>query len=428
MLRGRDFRFWLLGTTADSLGSSLMLIVVPLAAVAVSGSTVTAGAIGTAHAATIASLLLLGGYLVDRVNRRLCMLINAIVRLTTLGACGALAVTDRLSVASLLVCIIIAAVSQGLFGSADNAALRSILDDDSVVRAQPIVQSRKALVELVGAPLGGLLLGIAMGVPFFVAGALAGILALSAMSIRSDLRPTARPAHGGLPVRDRSRETSLQQARFVARRRSYAWREFTKGIELVLRDSALRIISLLVVFVNLATGLVLNGTVLRYAAQGIEPQRISLLFLCATLGMLVGALVSSQLIKRIASGKILTFAFLWFVAAFIGAAINSTFVMMCIWLGLIGFAAPIVSSIAQGYTVVRTPPDLQGRVGSILTLFSMGVASAAPLISGVALAIWTESHIYWLAGLIAVGCVIVVLFARPVRGLGTPSEWTSSSR
>jgi predicted MFS family arabinose efflux permease len=160
MLRGwsRDFRQVLAAFAVSSLGTKIAREAVPLTAVLVlqagPGSMSLLGV-----AATLPTLLLglFAGVFADRRRRRPLMIAADLLRFVALGSVPVAAWLGILTIAQLLLVIVVVAVLSLLFNAADTAFLPSLVEPDHLVRANATRESIDATTEVIGPPIGGIL-------------------------------------------------------------------------------------------------------------------------------------------------------------------------------------------------------------------------------------------------------------------------------
>lgn len=404
--RNRDFGLWLAGTTADSLGMSVVQLAIPLAAFAIGGGATFSGLMGTLYAVVFGAVVLLGGALVDRFDRRLGMVVRALSGFALWVVLGVMLVTHTVVVWVFIVVLVLAALSAGLFGSADNAALRSIVPDRQIVAAQGPIQTRSALVQLAGAPLGGLLYGLSPSAPFFIAAACGAVLAVCAWAIRADLHP-----HGG------ARADADARARVAD-----IPREILEGFRFCTRDATILQAVFVFMAINLATQLTLQTATLYFLDLGVPSGAIGLLFLGGTLTMLAGAIVTARVVTRFRGGPLIIVGLFAMAVSYIAMALVPTYWMVMTGFIVVGAVVPILSAVLQGYVVVRTPPEMQGRINSVLTLASLGLNAVAPVTAGlIVTAGLSQVGFAGAAGLAAIVAVITMI-GGPLRSLGRAGE------
>src|SRR5262245_15406386 len=164
--RNRDFNLLWGGQAVSSLGSTMADLAFPLLVLAMTGSPVTAGWVGTIVLAVQVVVSLPSGLLVDRVNRRRRMMACDIVRMIAFGVLAIALVTGRATVALVLVVAVIEALCDTPFFNAAMAAVRSLVPREQVSAAVARNEARQYGVTLVGPPLGGAAFALGQAVPF----------------------------------------------------------------------------------------------------------------------------------------------------------------------------------------------------------------------------------------------------------------------
>ncbi|HVT50326.1 MAG TPA: MFS transporter [Dongiaceae bacterium] len=160
MLRGwsRDFRQVLAAFAVSSLGTKIAREAVPLTAVLVLQA--GPGAMSLLGVAATLPTLLLGlfaGVFADRRRRRPLMIAADLLRFVALGSVPVTAWLGILTIAQLLLVIVVVAVLSLLFNAADTAFLPSLVEPDHLVRANATRESIDATTEVIGPPIGGIL-------------------------------------------------------------------------------------------------------------------------------------------------------------------------------------------------------------------------------------------------------------------------------
>src|SRR5688572_32348980 len=158
--RNRDFRrLWVSQVLSDA-GSQATAIAYPLLVLAMTGSAVGAGIVGTVAAVVRLVLRLPAGVLVDRVDRRRLMLGCETARAAAMAGLGLAVLSGRVSLAIVAVAAAVDAAGYVLFGSAERAALRHLVPPSQVAAAAAGNEARTFAADLVGPAVGGVLFGL----------------------------------------------------------------------------------------------------------------------------------------------------------------------------------------------------------------------------------------------------------------------------
>ena len=171
------------------LSRSLCTVALPFVIVEISGSIATAGVVNSVGTFAYLAVMLFGGVLIDRIDRRMGMYARSISGAVLWLAFGLLLTFNLLKFWQILVIIVAVKVLDGLFGMADNAALRSIIPDDKeFTKAIAINQGRNAIIEITGGPIGGFLYTLTRALPYYFSAALLSTMAILTRLISTNLK------------------------------------------------------------------------------------------------------------------------------------------------------------------------------------------------------------------------------------------------
>jgi len=197
-LRHRDFALLWSGQTVSLLGNGFFTVALPLEVLRLTGSPVQLALVVATRTVPAVLLLLLGGTVVDRMSRRLVMLIADSV----CGACvGAVAILVAAGAAGLWELAALAAVSgvaSAFFKPAATAITADILPPGLLVSASALTSLSQSLAQYLLGPLAGGVIVAATG-PAWAFGLDAVSFAVSAGCLAA-MRPAPRPAGRAGPV------------------------------------------------------------------------------------------------------------------------------------------------------------------------------------------------------------------------------------
>ncbi|CEI30240.1 Membrane protein of unknown function [Propionibacterium freudenreichii] len=332
----RDYLFWLTATTSDMLSRAVWSLALPFVIFALTSSTATAGLVQSLGQIAYLCVMLLGGALVDRISRRTGMVVRGLTGMVLWIGFGVLVWTHLLNLWILIAIFLTAQLLDGLFGMADNAALRSIVhDDEQFVQVTGINQGREAAVRIGGGPIGGLLYALGAAVPFLVSGALLGLVIASAKAIRADLRP---------PV---VAENRPEQRRGIVR--SVA-RSVAQGISFMWSQRIMRTLAITSLFINAAFSIVISTAMLGLLGAGYTALQLAYLETVYGVVMMLTAFVAARLVSRLPTGRLLIGAQLFMMVVAVGAAFWHSYAMLFLWLSLYGLVTPLFATSLSGYT------------------------------------------------------------------------------
>ncbi len=427
-----DYGLWLGASTSDMLGRSLCNIALPYVIVSLTGSTSRAGLVETVGMVAYLAVTLFGGVVVDRIDRRRGMYARGLSGGILWLVLALLLVSGMLRLWHIFVIVVAIRVLDGLFGMADNAALRSIVTDDvAFTRAVSINQARNAVVRIGGGPLGGFLYGIVHALPFFVASVLLALLALLARLIRVNLRPPQPSEHDesqdpGQPSEQSSQGDDRTARATRAESSGQVRRVFTDiadGCRFIWNEPAMRASVLILMLVNTGFAFTLNSASYHLIRSGYSAFQLSLMEAAYAVLLIIGSALASRFLQRLRAGRVLLVAFVAMFGVSAASAVNHAYVALLVWLALYGLVFPFVASVIQGYTFSTTPGALQGRVNSVLAISELLLTAFVPAVTGALVQQGYATPSFGLGALIAGLAVLALVASRSLRTLGKPSQW-----
>lgn len=415
--RNTRYLTWLVSDTSRGLAATLFSFAIPLLALIITNDPAQAGVIGGAGMVARLLTTLAGGILADRHGRIRLMLIGSLLGILLAGAFTLLAIGDALTFGSLLTIEILLAARSGLFDVAGESAIKEIVPDEAMGRAQAANQGRDAALQLAGGPIGGLLLGVGgwlVGVAMTLCHAIA---AVSAWALGREAR------HAGIVDAGAEAEPALP-----ARAKPNAWAELREGFVWLFSRPDLGGVLLIITVINLGFNAAITTVMYGLQQDGYSTLLIGTLGAGVGAVMLVGAVVAPLLVPRFSAGLIT-------VVGLSGATVGAVALSMVTepWaivlvLGASVFLLPALNASMMGYFMVATPTELLGRANSAAGVLGMGALPLAPLIAGFGLTwVGREWTLLACAGL----CLIAVALAlgnRALRALPVEAQWAAHAK
>jgi MFS family permease len=200
----RNFRLLWAATGLSNLGDGLRLVAMPLLATSVTSDPRLIAGVAVAQQLPWLFFILPGGAWADRFDRRVLRMRLDWARAAVMSLLVAAISFDQLSIVVIYLVAALLASAEAVVDSSSMAMVPATVDAADLERAGGRLASTElAMNDLVGPPLGGLLFGLAVAVPFGVdamtfAGAalvmsfMTGSYRPSASSVGSGVRPTMR--------------------------------------------------------------------------------------------------------------------------------------------------------------------------------------------------------------------------------------------
>jgi MFS family permease len=200
MPRSRDFRLLFTGRCVSLLGDGAFLVAMAWQAYTLSDAPTALSLLGIAMSVPLISLLLLGGVVSDRYDRRRVMLLADVVRAALLALLGGLAVGGVLELWQMVAIVAVYGGAQAFFDPASDAILPELLAADQLGAANALEQFMRPLaLRLAGPAVGGVLVGtLGPGAAFLADGLtfVVSAVALWCMSSGADAAKASRAARG----------------------------------------------------------------------------------------------------------------------------------------------------------------------------------------------------------------------------------------
>jgi MFS family permease len=210
-----DFRLLFAGRCASLLGDGAFLVAMAWEAYTLSGGPAALSLLGIAMTLPLVALLLVGGVVSDRYDRRRVMLSADLARAALLVLLGTLASSGALRLWEMVAIVAAYGCAQAFFDPASDALLPEILPAEQLGAGNALEEvARPLMLRLAGPALGGLLVGLhGSGAAFLADG---GTFLISALMLC--LMSSRRPGTPAAP------ETAAASARTMRRDVGEAWR------------------------------------------------------------------------------------------------------------------------------------------------------------------------------------------------------------
>jgi MFS family permease len=400
----RDFRLLWLGEAISGLGDQFVFIALPWLALVMTGSGLALGGVLAVMAIPRALLMVIGGVSVDRHSPRRVMIGSNAVRLVAVALLGVVVLAGRAELWMLYAFALVFGVADAFFFPAQTSIVPELVEPEQLQRANGIVQGTAQATVLVGPAVAGLLIA-SLGSEGADARGIAVALLLDAITFVVSMmtlwliHARQRQASDGSSIVESIRE----------------------GVRFVWGKASMRA----VIAVSLSANLLIVGPIevgLPYFAYTRLPEGAAAFgaMLAAfgggsLIGLVAGAMLPTPNPARLGGAIMVTLAFAGVALAAL-APVHST---------LVAVAATGASGIALGYGNLlgltwiqsRIPPELMGRVMSLMMLGSMGAIPISMLLAGAAVQISLDATLL-VAGVGMAVISLAALLSPAVRNLG----------
>lgn len=391
--------------TISLLGSQVSQLAIPyIAAMVLNATPLAFSLLGAVEMAPFILFALPAGAWLDRVRRRPVLIAGDFGRALALLSIPAAYAAGVLTIWQLYVVGFIAGSLTVFFDVADQSYLPSLIEADELVEGNAKLSLSQSSAQILGPSFAGSLIGVVAApfaiivdaISFFASGGLISLIR------KPEPKPERRLTENGS-------HTSLRQ-------------EIAEGLRYVLGNRYLRMIAGSTATSNLGTSIAFSiFAIFAYRELGLSPLLVGLAFGLGSLGLLLGAVVSSGLSKRIGVGPaIVGSIFISGPATFLIALLPSQApVAAALLFGsvfLTGFSSIVYNVNQVSFRQAITPLDIQGRMNATMRFIVWGTIPLGSLIGGV-LASFLPLRTTILIGATVASVAFLWVLASPVRSL-----------
>ncbi len=402
-LRSKVSPRYLLSCALSLLGNSVAGVILPLVLLATTGDALAAGTLALICALPQMLIGLVGGALIDRLNRRDVSIASDVLSAASVALLPVVDMTVGLDFGWFVALGLLGAVGDIPGMTARDALLPAVCDHDyrSLQKFMGMSQSVESLTAIAGPALAAFLLTLTGGV--------SALWLTAALSLAAALVTLTLPRSIG-----RVGDGAAAPAGGRGGIASGAVAALRDGVRVLFRDDALLRSSTLLTFGIIMVMGSFQGLVLpvHFTAAG-TPELLGLVLSALSAGMLVSSLAYSALAHRLRRRT-------WLIASLSGIAVGvavlgslASFPVMLAGALAVGLSAGPASALLGFFAFDRIPADRRGAALGTQNSLTLAAAPAAVFASSAV----TEAGGAPLAALVLVGCWLAVT----LWALATPS-------
>jgi MFS family permease len=361
-LRHRNFALLWSGQTVSVAGNGAFTVAMPLEVLRLTNSPLDLALVVSARTVPSVILLLIGGTFVDRLSRRMVMLVSDTVCGVSVSLIALLVVTGRARVWEFFLLSVIFGSASAFFLPASAAIVRDILPADLLVSASSLTSLSESLARYLLGPLAGgiLLVAIGAGWTFGIDGASFAVSAACLAAMRGTT--------GVKAARSRLLADAMDGLRFCYTQRWLLYSMLGLGIANLTCFVPLTILQPLLIRNVFHSGAIALG--IMYAASGGGGALASLAAArWETPRHRVARMWSAWTVSGLCAAAIGLSPWLWMAAAFAGMSWGLATYGNILWL-------PLLQQ--------ETPAELLGRVSSVDWMLSIALSPLGTIASGAA--------------------------------------------
>lgn len=358
---GREFR-WLWGSAAfTNLGDGVLLAAGPLLV-----TTLTREPFAVAMAVFLQQLpwVVLGipaGALIDRVDRRRLTIIVNLARVVVLTLLAVTVVTGTVNLAIVLTAMFLIGTAETFADNAGSALVATSVPREHLGLANARLSGTAVFTnQLAGPPIGALLFGVGMAIPFGID----AICALTGAVLIARLAPRPPP-------------TTIAPPRHIRH-------EIADGMRWLWRHPPVRTLALTIFFFNVTFGAAMSVYVLLAKERlGLDDFGFGLLITVGAVGGLIGSAAYPALERRYSLATLMRGGLLLETVTHLVLALTTSPLVAAATMTLFGIHAVIWGTTSTTVRQRAVPAALLGRVTSVYMLGGVGGMALGSLIGGV---------------------------------------------
>lgn len=362
----RDFISLWTGQTVSLIGSRITLFALPsLAILALDAGPLEVGLLEALLNVATPVLGLLVGAWVDRMRRRIVLIVTDLVRMALLGSVAFAYFAGWLQLPYLYIVALFFGVCDIFFNVAYQAYLPTLVPKEELLNANVRLEISNSGAQLAGPSLAGLIVNrFGSAVAVLIDAVSFAFSAFMLMLIRKPEPPR---------VKDPDSKGRLLS-------------EVREGLVFVWRNKILRALMMASSVGNAGYGIVL-AVLLLYAFHdlGLSPAVTGLALTLANVGFVISAIFSRRMVDRAGAGVVLLGSNLVFgvaLAATPVASLGAPLVLLVATQFCVNISLPVYNIIARSLRQVVTPDDLQGRVNGTFRTVVWGAAPVGAILGG----------------------------------------------
>ena len=400
--RHSDFLKLWSASTVSLFGTQISQLALPLAAVLVlDASAFEVAALGTVEFLPFILFTLPAGVWVDRLRRRPILIAGDLGRAVLLATIPIAYFADVLTLGQLFVVGFLVGVCTVLFDVAYMSYLPSLVERNAIIEGNSKLQVSQSAAQISGPGFAGLLIEI-FTAPYAVL-----VDALSFLGSAAFL------------IRIRTPEESPRPA-MTGADKSSIWTELKEGLRFVLGNPNLRAQAGCTATSNFFFNVAFAIIVVFFVRElGLSPGLIGLVFSVSAVGSLVGAFTSRRISERFGIGvTTIGVTILQGPAILLTAFAPASQPLPFLIAGglIIGFGVVVYNITQVSYRQAICPPQLQGRMNSVMRFLVWGTIPLGSLVGG-ALGTWVGLRETIVIGAIGAGLSFLWILLSPQRHL-----------
>jgi predicted MFS family arabinose efflux permease len=360
-LRNRNFCALWVGQLISQIGDNFLIVTILFVISALTDSPLAIGIMALIVTLPQLFLGLIGGVFVDRLDRKLVMIVSDIVRGLVVLALLFVQRGDQLHILYIVTFVM---VTVGLFfNPARNAVIPNIVSGEILLTANALMQASQIIAVILGAPIAGLIVGW-LG-PAFAIVFDSFSFGVSAVAITTMNIPPLNPK----PTKTKSR---------------IIWNQLVEGLLFIRHSSPLLHIMITTAVATLGFGAIMVlGIIYLGQVFGIGAEGFGFLYAFQGLGVVIGGTIIGRFASNAYINRVVGSCMMILGLAIIAFAVVPNYPLVLVAVTIIGLSIVVARAALATLTQSLVPDEKRGRVESAVTMVIGASTSASMALSGV---------------------------------------------
>jgi MFS family permease len=410
----RNFRLLWIGQGLSLIGDQFMMIALPWLVLLMTGDSLALGFVLALIGIPRAIFMLVGGALTDRFSQRSIMLASDILRLALIALLAMIVFAGSIQIWMLYVFALAFGTVSGFFLPASNSMVPRIVNNEELMVGNSIIQGTSQLSVFIGPLLAGGLLALFSTGSSTASGTSAPIMFGIGLAFAVDAFTfLVSVATLWLMKVSKPQEAAAGAGNILS--------SIKDGLAFVVKTPSILVMFAIIAMLNfLFSGPVLVGLpVIANSRMTEGAAAYGVLMAAFAIGNLGGIIGSSAI--KIKPNK-LWLLYVAMIGAF-GLGMAAIGFIYSMWIGsailfLLGLMNGYISILLITQLQKRTPPDMMGRLMSLVMFAGTGLVPISQALAGALLKISIEG-VFVGCGILILGIAVMAALSKEVRNIGT---------
>jgi MFS family permease len=356
----RDFCALWIGQLLSQIGDNFVIVAILFVVSTLTDSPLALGALAVVATLPQLFLGLIGGVFVDRLDRKLVMIVSDVIRGLAVLALLLVQRADQLYI--LYIVSFVMATAGVFFNPARNAIIPGIVSGDTLLTANALMQANQLISVILGASIAGLVIGWLGPASAFVFDSFT--FAFSAAAIATMTIPLVNSNSGKTKGR-------------------VIWNQLVEGLLYIKRSSPLLHAIITTAVATLGFGaIIVLGIIYLDEVLGMGAEGFGFLYAFQGLGVVLGGALIGRLASNVRTNRVVGGCMVILGLSIIAFAVVPSYPLMLVAVAVIGLSIVTARAALVTLTQSLVPNEKLGRVESAVTMVVGASTSASMALSG----------------------------------------------